>query len=112
MTPEQALTPEKIMRQELERRERNGLISRKGSTAWAIGMQSRIILNAAYGRDKIMQISDDHNKTHDRGKCIGYTGAKCKNCGRVRVELWENGDEICEKCNWNQWKGEYERPDY
>jgi hypothetical protein len=38
----------------------------------------------------------------EKVKLIGYTGDECKNCGRVRVELWENGDKVCEKCNWNQ----------
>lgn len=38
----------------------------------------------------------------DKGKLIGYTGEECKNCGRVRVELFENGDKICEKCGWDQ----------
>ena len=34
------------------------------------------------------------------GKLIGYTGNKCPNCGRLRVERYESGLEICEKCNW------------
>ena len=34
------------------------------------------------------------------GKLVGYTGNKCPNCGRVRVERYESGLEICEKCNW------------
>lgn len=44
----------------------------------------------------------------DRGNLIGYTGDKCINCGRARVDLWENGDKICEKCNMNQETKEYE----
>jgi uncharacterized OB-fold protein len=44
----------------------------------------------------------------DRGKLIGYISEECKSCGRVRVELWENGDKICEKCGWNQDTEEYE----
>lgn len=44
----------------------------------------------------------------DRGKCIGYTGDECDECGRVRVEAWENGDKICEKCGWNQDEKYYE----
>lgn len=46
----------------------------------------------------------------DKGKCLGYTGDKCTKCGRVRVEAWENGDKVCEKCYWNETKGEYEKP--
>ncbi len=34
------------------------------------------------------------------GKLIGYTGNHCPNCGRLRVERYESGLEICEKCNW------------
>lgn len=34
------------------------------------------------------------------GKLIGYTGNQCPNCGRLRVERYESGLEICEKCNW------------
>jgi hypothetical protein len=36
----------------------------------------------------------------DWGKCLGYTGKPCANCGRYRVERYENGHEICDKCNW------------
>lgn len=34
------------------------------------------------------------------GKCIGYTGTPCPQCGRYRVELYENGKRVCEKCEW------------
>lgn len=34
------------------------------------------------------------------GKLIGYTSEPCPNCGRLRVERYESGLEICEKCNW------------
>jgi len=47
-----------------------------------------------------------------RGKILGYTDKECNNCGRLRVELWENGDRICEKCKWNQDTKEYETADY
>ncbi|MFS8189500.1 hypothetical protein ACMG4J_22590 [Rossellomorea marisflavi] len=43
----------------------------------------------------------------DRGKWVGYTDNECIECGRLRVELWENGDEICEKCNMSQETKEY-----
>lgn len=36
------------------------------------------------------------------GKSIGYTGEECPNCGRLRVEVFENGFEICDKCNWSK----------
>ncbi|EPB8173177.1 hypothetical protein ACRTAL_002353 [Clostridium perfringens] len=45
---------------------------------------------------------------NDRGKCLGYTDEECINCGRLRVELFENGDEICEKCKFNQLTEEFE----
>ena len=34
------------------------------------------------------------------GKLIGYTGEPCPNRGRLRVERYESGLEICEKCKW------------
>jgi len=34
------------------------------------------------------------------GELVGYTGETCPNCGRLRVERYESGLEICEKCNW------------
>lgn len=34
------------------------------------------------------------------GKFVVYTGEPCPNCGRLRVERYESGLEICEKCNW------------
>jgi ribosomal protein L37AE/L43A len=34
------------------------------------------------------------------GKCLGYSGDPCPICGRFRLERYENGKEICEKCGW------------
>lgn len=35
------------------------------------------------------------------GKRLGfYSGRACPECGRVRLESYENGKEICEKCGW------------
>ena len=34
------------------------------------------------------------------GKCLGYTGTPCPNCGRYRLERYGNGKEVCEKCSW------------
>ena len=47
-------------------------------------------------------VYDTVQPTHMRsiGKLIGYTGKPCPNCGRLRVERYESGLEICEKCNW------------
>lgn len=45
----------------------------------------------------------------DRGKLIGYIADECTVCGRIRVETWENGDQVCEKCGWNQKEKCYER---
>lgn len=44
----------------------------------------------------------------DRGKLIGYIPKQCDFCERLRVELWENGDRICEKCGYNQDTDEFE----
>ena len=34
------------------------------------------------------------------GECEGYTGEECEKCGRVRVEHYSDGVDICEKCRW------------
>lgn len=34
------------------------------------------------------------------GKNLGYIGDDCPNCGRQRVQRWECGKDICEKCYW------------
>lgn len=34
------------------------------------------------------------------GDCEGYISEKCEYCGRVRVEHYSNGVDICEKCRW------------
>lgn len=41
------------------------------------------------------------------GKNLGYIDKDCKNCGRQRVEKFENGYEICEKCHYEQNKDVY-----
>lgn len=41
------------------------------------------------------------------GKSLGYTGEECPNCGRIRVEAFENGLEICDKCNWSKQLNDY-----
>ena len=54
------------------------------------------------------EVACSDSKCRFNSKLIGYINEKCSNCGRVRVELFENGDKVCEKCNWNQDKKEYE----
>lgn len=34
------------------------------------------------------------------GKRIGYSNTPCPNCGRYRLENYENGKQVCEKCSW------------
>lgn len=36
----------------------------------------------------------------DWGRCFGYISEPCPECGRVRVEAYENGEHVCEKCGW------------
>ena len=36
----------------------------------------------------------------EKGECLGYIGEPCPNCGRLRVERWSCGKDICEKCGW------------
>ena len=42
------------------------------------------------------------NKFGNKDKCIGYTPDPCINCGRTRVELYESGMRVCEKCDFDQ----------
>lgn len=44
-----------------------------------------------------------------KGECYGYSTSRCPNCGRMRVEHYQNGDLICEKCNWNSTTRQYEK---
>lgn len=37
-----------------------------------------------------------------KGKLIGYISEPCCNCGRLRVELYDDGNKICEKCGTDQ----------
>lgn len=41
------------------------------------------------------------------GNCLAYTGEPCEKCGRYRVERYENGKEVCEKCGWCPQNNEY-----
>lgn len=41
------------------------------------------------------------------GRNNGYTGEACTNCGRVRVEHYSKGFDICEKCNWCVQENDY-----
>lgn len=41
------------------------------------------------------------------GKCFGYTGNPCPNCGRYRLERFEIGYTVCEKCQWSPELGRY-----
>lgn len=36
----------------------------------------------------------------DFGNILGYTGEPCPNCGRLRLEKYDKGYTICEKCQW------------
>lgn len=34
------------------------------------------------------------------GKNIGYSETPCPKCGRMRLEQYDNGNQVCEKCQW------------
>ena len=55
-------------------------------------------------------LNNDNDIKKDKGKCQGYTDTECSQCERLRVEIFENGYRICEKCYWNETTGEYEKP--
>jgi ribosomal protein L37AE/L43A len=52
---------------------------------------------------------NSENSKKKKGKCLGYSDKECNECGRLRVEIYENGDRICEKCNWNETKQKFEK---
>lgn len=39
---------------------------------------------------------------NEKGKLLGYINNPCCNCKRVRVEIYDNGNLICEKCGTDQ----------
>ena len=41
------------------------------------------------------------------GEIVKYVDKDCPQCGRHRVELFECGKEICEKCHWCITDNEY-----
>lgn len=47
------------------------------------------------------------NILRDKPEYLGYSDKECINCGRLRVEKYSDGTEICEKCNFDQNKKEY-----
>lgn len=47
------------------------------------------------------------NQNGVKDKLIEYTANECINCGRMRVERYESGMEVCEKCDTDQKTGEY-----
>lgn len=36
------------------------------------------------------------------GDNLGYIDKECINCGRLRVEKYSSGNEVCEKCGFEQ----------
>ena len=38
----------------------------------------------------------------EKGELLGYIGHPCCNCKRIRVEIYDNGNLICEKCGTDQ----------
>lgn len=60
--------------------------------------------------DIYQEQQSESEKFWDRvGKCLGYISELCSKCGRARVEQYEHGDLICEKCNWNETTQAYEK---
>lgn len=55
----------------------------------------------------IGKVLDILKRIKDKPEYLGYSDKECINCGRLRVEKYSNGTEICEKCNFEQNKKEY-----
>ena len=47
------------------------------------------------------------NKKGLKDKYIKYSNKDCVQCGRHRVEIYESGMEVCEKCGTDQKTGKY-----
>ena len=65
----------------------------------------------SYDIEKIMGVTVTSKMKSNldlKGDILHYTGAPCSICGRGRVELYENGEQRCERCDWNLTKGKYE----
>lgn len=41
------------------------------------------------------------------GRCLGYSSTPCPKCGRIRLENYESGKQVCEKCSWCPQDGKY-----
>lgn len=50
---------------------------------------------------------EEMDKFDSLPKPIKYVSQQCDKCERVRVEVYDNGHLICEKCNWNHTTNEY-----
>lgn len=38
----------------------------------------------------------------NKGEWLLQTGEECQKCGCFQVDLYENGQKICEKCGYSQ----------
>ena len=83
------------------------LIRKKDALDALMAERKHLLANGQKGAEHILthhgyNVIDELQPTLMRsiGKLVGYTGNKCPNCGRLRVERYESGLEICEKCNW------------
>lgn len=65
---------------------------------------------SAFGIDKQYDAEEKEYQDYwnKKGENLGYDSEPCKNCGRVRVEKYANGELICEKCHWNKTLQKYE----
>ena len=59
---------------------------------------------------KVSMISGEVETAKD--KLIGYVAECCVRCDRQRVELYESGIKVCEKCDVDQATGEVVEDDY
>ncbi len=55
-----------------------------------------------------MQKEDERlDKLREDYSSYTYTGDDCVKCGRNRVLKCNNGSRVCEKCEWDQDKNDY-----
>lgn len=47
----------------------------------------------------------ENNYFKKLGNYVKYDSEECINCGRARVNIFDNGNKVCEKCGFDQKTG-------
>lgn len=54
--------------------------------------------------EEVYKEQEEIRKSYEtkKGELVGYVRPSCCKCGRVRVEMYDNGNLICERCGTDQ----------